>query len=183
MQFFFSPLRAHLAWKRWYKWNAPIWPITLEDTYVASNRNRGEIYILQKDDKISSSRAHDPAQLLVRSKEYMYSEKRRKSCLLSSSRILKTGSLSWGPPCLESPGVTVIWASRFLSIPIPETLVIWTSPVTLTLTQITKVIWEGNTQSLGFWKWGCPYHCNTPVTFPARNQSTSKMQILYSLFC
>ena len=31
---------------------------------------------------------------------------------------------------------------RVLSIPIPNTLVIWASPVTLTLT--TKVIWEGN---------------------------------------
>ena len=111
MQFFFSPLRAHLVWKIWYKWNAPIWPITLEDTYVASNRNRGELYILQKDDKISCSRAHDPAQWFAKSRKYMHSVKRRKPCLLSSARILKTGSLSRGAPCLESPDVTVIWAS------------------------------------------------------------------------
>ena len=38
----------------------------------------------------------------------MHSVKRREPCLLSSARMLKTGSLSRGPPCLESPGVTVI---------------------------------------------------------------------------
>ena len=147
MQFFFSPLRAHLAWKIWCKWNAPIWPITLEDTYVASNRNKGELYILQKDDKISSSRAHDPAQWFAKSRKYMHSVKRRKPCLLSSARILKTGSLSRGPCVSKVPLSQWYGHPRFLSIPIPETLLIWTSPVTLTLTltQIAKVIWEGNT--------------------------------------
>ena len=35
---------------------------------------------------------------------------------------------------------------RVLGIPTPETLVIWASPVTqiLSLTQIAKVIWEGD---------------------------------------
>ena len=33
---------------------------------------------------------------------------------------------------------------RVLGISIPKTLVIWVSPVTLTLTQIAKVIWEGD---------------------------------------
>ena len=193
---FFSPLRAHLAWKRWCKWNAPIWPIAFEDTYVASNRNRGELYILQKEDKISSSRAHDPAQLLARSKEYMHNEKRRKPCLLSSARMLKTGSLSRGPPGVAK--VTVLqWYGHphFLGIPIPETLVIWTSPVTLTLslTQTAKVIWEGNTHiprvlGLGIPKTlGCPYHCNTG-NFSGRNQifkskSKNPNPIQYSLFC
>ena len=64
------------------------------------------------NDKISSSRAHDPAQWFAKSREYMHSVKRRKPCLLSSAGILKTGLLSSAPPpFLESPGVTVIWAS------------------------------------------------------------------------
>ena len=71
----------------------------------------------RNDDKISCSRAHDPAQLLARSKEYMHNEKRRKPCLLSSARMLKTGSLSRGPPCLKSPGITVIWASPLFGHP------------------------------------------------------------------
>ena len=33
---------------------------------------------------------------------------------------------------------------RVLGIPISKTLVIWASPVTLTITQIAKVIWEGD---------------------------------------
>ena len=56
---------------------------------------------------------------------------------------------------------------RVLVIPIPKTLVILTSPVTLTLTQIAKVIWEGNVHiarvlGMGMPKTrGCPYHCDT----------------------
>ena len=49
---------------------------------------------------------------------------------------------------------------RVLGIPTPETLVIWASPVTLTLTQIAKLIWEGEPISLWFQEWGCLYHCN-----------------------
>ena len=173
MQFFFSPLRAHLAWKRWYKWNAPIWPITLGETYIASNRNRGEIYILQKEDKISSSRAHDPAQLLARSKEYMHNEKRRKPCLLSSARMLKTGSLSRGPPCLESPGVTVIWASPRFGHPhsrIPSDMDIPCNPNpnpnrkgnTRGEFPYPEGIGIGDAQNAGMpITRGCPYHCNT----------------------
>ena len=44
---------------------------------------------------------------------------------------------------------------RVLGIPIPKTLVIWASPVTLTLTQIARVIWEGDAHITGFWEWGC----------------------------
>ena len=56
---------------------------------------------------------------------------------------------------------------RVLGIPIPKTLVIWASPVTLTLTQIAKVIWEGDvhiTRVLGMGMpktRGCPYHFDT----------------------
>ena len=54
-----------------------------------------------------------------------------------------------------------------LGIPIPKTLVIWASPVTLNLTQIAKVIWEGDadiTRVLGMGMpktRGCPYRCDT----------------------
>ena len=55
-----------------------------------------------------------------------------------------------------------------LGIPIPKTLVIWASPVTLTLTltQVAKVIWKGDariTRILGMRMpktRGCPHHCN-----------------------
>ena len=56
---------------------------------------------------------------------------------------------------------------QVLVIPIPKILVIWASPVTLTLTQIGKVIWEGDihiTRVLGIGMpktRGCPYHCDT----------------------
>ena len=60
---------------------------------------------------------------------------------------------------------------RVLGIPIPKTLVIWAFPVTLILTltqtQIAKVIWEGDvhiTRVLGMGMpktRGCPYHCDT----------------------
>ena len=54
---------------------------------------------------------------------------------------------------------------RVLGIPILKHLVIWASPVTLT--QIAKVIWEGDspiTRVLGMERpktRGCPCHCNT----------------------
>ena len=57
--------------------------------------------------------------------------------------------------------------TRVLGLPIPKTLVIWASPVTLNLTQIAKVIWEGDadiTRVLGMGMpktRGCPYHCDT----------------------
>ena len=42
-------------------------------------------------------------------------------------------------------GVTVtVGHPRVLGIPIPKTLVIWVSPVTQTLTQIAKIIREGD---------------------------------------
>ena len=44
----------------------------------------------------------------------MYSEKRRKPCLLSLARMLKTGSLS-SPPRVAK--VTVIWASLLFGHP------------------------------------------------------------------
>ena len=56
---------------------------------------------------------------------------------------------------------------RALAIPISKTLVIWTFPVTLTLTQIAKVIWEGDAHitrvlGMGMPKTpGWPYHCDT----------------------
>ena len=73
---------------------------------------------------------------------------------------------SFSASATSANGVTVIWASRVLGIPIPKTLVIWVSPValTLTLTQIAKVISEGDvliTRVLGMGMpktRGCPYH-------------------------
>ena len=57
------------------------------------------------------------------------------------------------------------WASPHFGHPISKTLylVIWTSPVTLTLTQTAKVIQyeKGMPISLGFLEWGCPSQCNT----------------------
>ena len=74
--------------------------------------------------------------------------------------------------CHCDMGVPAFWAS-----PSPKPLVIWAFPVTLTLSQIAKLIQEPITRllvnkkrgmpiSLGFWEWGlpkrgCPYHCNT----------------------
>ena len=57
---------------------------------------------------------------------------------------------------------------RGLGVPIPKTLLIWTFPGNLTrnLTQIAKVIWEGDVHvtrvlGMGMAKTrGCPYHCN-----------------------
>ena len=141
------------------------------------------------NDKISSSRAHDPAQWFAKSREYMHSVKRRKPCLLSSAGILKTGLLSSAPPPRFSKVPVLQWYGhpRVLGIPIlfsvlpgfrgSQTLVIWASPVTLTLslTQIGKVIWEENahiTRVLGMGMpktRGCPYHCNTG-NFSGRNQ-------------
>ena len=71
---------------------------------------------------------------------------------------------SFSESATSTNGVTVIWASRVLGIPIPKTLVIWVSPVALTLTQIAKVISEGDvliTRVLGMGMpktRGCPYH-------------------------
>ena len=42
-----------------------------------------------------------------------------------------------GKRCHSDMGIPAFWAS-----PVPNTLMIWASPVTLTLT--TKVLWEGN---------------------------------------
>ena len=76
-----------------------------------------------------------------------------------------------------------------------QTLVIWASPVTLTLslTQIGKVIWEENTHitrvlGMGMPKTrGCPHHCNTG-NFSGRNQifkskSKNPNPIQCTLFC
>ena len=47
-------------------------------------------------------------------------------------------------------------------IPIPKTLVIWVSPVTLN--QITKVIWEGDVYITKVWEWGCPKRGDAHIT-------------------
>ena len=81
------------------------------------------------------------------------------------------------PPAWQT-SVTVIWASRVLGIPIPKTLVIWASPVTLTLTQIAKVIWEVDahiTRVLGMGMpktraWPC--HCNTGALTSTKDLGT-----------
>ena len=63
---------------------------------------------------------------------------------------------------------------RVLGIPISKTLVIWASPVTLTITQIAKVIWEGDAHITRVLDMGMPetreypYHCN--ITFGFRQQ-------------
>ena len=45
-----------------------------------------------------------------------------------------------------------------MGTPVPKTLLIWASPVTLTLTvtQIAKVIWEGDTHITRVWGMGSP---------------------------
>ena len=56
---------------------------------------------------------------------------------------------------------------RVLGIPIPKTLVILVSPVTLTLTltQIAKVMWEGDAHiTMRMLKTrGCSYHCDSGI--------------------
>ena len=52
-----------------------------------------------------------------------------------------------------------------MGIPIPKTLVIWASPVTLTI--IAKIRWDGDAHiSLWFWEWGCPYPFNSTQRSP-----------------
>lgn len=59
-----------------------------------------------------------------------------------------------------------------MGIPIPKTLVIWASPVTVILTQIAKVIKEGHTHFIRVLGMGmpktqeCPYHCNSESKKP-----------------
>ena len=89
----------------------PFDPLPWRTRTLHQTETEASVTFYKNDDKISCSRAHDPAQWFAKSREYMHSVKRRKPCLLSSARILKTGSLSRGPPCLESPVVTVIRAS------------------------------------------------------------------------
>ena len=55
-----------------------------------------------------------------------------------------------------------------VGIPIPKTLVIWASPVTLTI--IAKIRWDGDAHiSLWFWEWGCPKRgdAHIPLTAPS----------------
>ena len=55
-----------------------------------------------------------------------------------------------------------------MGIPIPKTLVIWASPVTLTI--IAKIRWDGDAHiSLWFWEWGCPKRgdAHIPLTAPS----------------
>ena len=52
-----------------------------------------------------------------------------------ASTIYQSYSVLWSVPVKHCYG-----HPRVLGIPIPKTLVIWASPVTLTLTQIAKVI-------------------------------------------
>ena len=75
---------------------------------------------------------------------------------------------------VKGSAVTVIWASPRFGHPLPKTLVIWGSTVTLTLTltQIAKVIREGDahiTRVLGRGRpkrrRGCPYHCNSALAY------------------
>ena len=67
---------------------------------------------------------------------------------------------------VKSAGAVSQWYGhlRVSGIPIPKTLVIWASPVTLILTQIAKVIWEGYapiTRGLGM---GMPESRLSPVS-------------------
>ena len=74
-------------------------------------------------------------------------------------------------PCLQGFSLTK-WEGRCHSdkcIPIPKTLMIWVSPVTLTLTQIAKVIWEGDARE-GFWEWVCPKREDTYIFVTAHLQ-------------
>ena len=68
-------------------------------------------------------------------------------------KVNSVAMLQWyGHPCV-------------LGITIPKTLVIWASPSHITLAiwirvgiRVTRV-----PTSLGFWEWGCPYHCDSEL--------------------
>ena len=69
-------------------------------------------------------------------------------------------------------------------------LVIWASPVTLTLTltQIAKVIWEGGDAhiTIGFWEWGCQKRGDAHITvtagYPVHKQKHSRTRRI-QLYC
>ena len=152
---------------------------------------------MQKDDKISSSRAHDPAQWLARSKEYMHSEKTRKAFMLSSARMLKTGTLSRGPRVSKvpvDPGVTVIWASPVFGHPhSPSGMDIPCNPNLNPNPNRKGNMRREYPYHYGFGEWGClkrrdAHIIVTPVTFLAEIKYSNENlknpnPIQYSLFC
>ena len=84
--------------------------------------------------------------------------------LLAVKKLHKKLDQNSSPQTVQLPVSQWYGDSRVLGIPIPKILMIYSSPVvlTLTLTQITKVIWEGDSHIIKVG--GCPYHCNTGVT-------------------
>ena len=70
-----------------------------------------------------------------------------------------------------------------MGIPVPKTLLIWVSSVTLTLTQTPLRLYEkGMLISLGFWEWRSPKHgdvhitVTVPFTYVLSPQSVSLQQ-------
>ena len=93
-------------------------------------------------------------------------EKKRRELLSFFSRLPHQDPCSFGVPILKSLGI-------------------WVSPVTLTLTQIAKVIWEGDahiTRVLGMGMpktGGCPYHCFTGLKIA----SLGRVAHAYLMWC
>ena len=93
-------------------------------------------------------------------------EKKRRELLSFFSRLPHQHPCSFGVPILKSLGI-------------------WVSPVTLTLTQIAKVIWEGDaniTRVLGMEMpktGGCPYHCFTGLKIA----SLGRVAHAYLMWC
>ena len=118
----------------------------------------------------------------TRSSPWRYCGRKMRAAWLLGQRFLKENS-----KCRKSTSCPTssrfpfrcrngIGISPVLGIPIPKTSVIWASPVTLilTLTQLAKVIWEGDPISLGFWEWGCLAACTrSPVNESTRDLDTT----------
>ena len=66
---------------------------------------------------------------------------------------------------------------RDMSIPIPKTLVIWASPSHIWVR--VRLGSQGMPISLGFWEWGCPYHCDRVLPLSEGNALGKR---LYSFF-
>ena len=65
--------------------------------------------------------------------------------------------------------VTVIWASLHFGHPHSQNPSDIDIPCNPNLTQIAEVIEKGMPISLGFWKWGRPYHYNNATSESRRN--------------
>ena len=92
-------------------------------------------------------------------------------------KLTRAGPLSFLKWRMRDTAVTVIWASPRFGHHHSQTQVILASPVTLTLTQITK----GMAISLGFWEWRCPKRGDSNITVtPPSQVKTGKMKYMHN---